>query len=179
MYMCWHLYKDCTIGLVGLLGSHLIDVTTWYMDDPIAASAVTMGGRIAWPNREHDDSQECLFKFPKGFLLQYSTLLGNKIGVPENAFYGTKGTFDTSSWTARGEGANKEHALADPVKVEAAPSVAHVANWLQCIRDNNPKTNAQVQAGYAHSVISIMAAKASDTGRRQIYDFDKREVREG
>jgi hypothetical protein len=38
---------------------------------------------------------------------------------------------------------------------------------------------ASIEAGYQHSVACIMADRAWETGRRQIYDRQKREIREG
>jgi hypothetical protein len=51
-------------------------------------------------------------------------------------------------------------------------------NWLECLRTRRTP-NADVRAGYAHSVASIMAFLAWDSGRRQIYDPEKEEIREG
>lgn len=180
MFRCWHLYRDCTVGLVGLLGSHLIDVALWYLDDPVPQSTVTMGAKIVWMNREHDDTQECLFQMPKGCIVQYTSRLGNSataIGA-ENVFFGTNGTFDTKTWTARGEGGGKG-ALKEPVKVPEAPPSSHIANWIDCIRAGNVKTNADVRTGWAHSVASIMSARAAATGRRMVFDAAKREITEG
>jgi len=39
--------------------------------------------------------------------------------------------------------------------------------------------NAPIDAGYQHAVAVIMAMKAFDTGKRQVYDVKKREIREG
>jgi predicted dehydrogenase len=178
MYMCWHLYKDCTVGLVGLLGSHLIDVAIWYTDDPLPRSAVGMGAKVVWTDREHFDTQDCLFAYPKGFLLQWSSRLANKAKIPENIFFGANGTFDTESWTARGEGGGKE-AIKDPIKVDAAPSTGHIENWIDCIRTKNVKTNADVHVGYAHSVASFLGSLACDTGRRMAFDSEKRAIKEG
>ena len=116
-------------------------------------------------------------------------------------FYGTKGTFDTESWTARGEGGG-EGALATPVTVEppkkeAAPASAgaanaassgqldqrvegegHVRNWIECVRSRKTP-NAPIDVGYAHSVMSIMCFKAWDSGRRQVYDPVAMEIKAG
>ena len=54
----------------------------------------------------------------------------------------------------------------------------HFQDWLQCIRTGK-KTNAPIEAGYAHAVAVIMAMTAFDTGKRQVYDEEKREIREG
>jgi hypothetical protein len=41
------------------------------------------------------------------------------------------------------------------------------------------ETNAAIDSGYQHAVAVIMAVRAFDTGRRQVYDSEKRELREG
>ena len=47
-YRCWHWFYEHTTGLVGLLGSHMIDVALWFMDDPFPVSAVALGGILTW-----------------------------------------------------------------------------------------------------------------------------------
>ncbi len=178
MFRLWHLYKECSVGLVGLLGSHLIDIATWYNDDPMPLYSVGVGENIVWTERENTDTQECLFYYPKGFILQYSSRLGNSNRGPENTFYGTRGTFDTASWIARGEGGGEDK-IQDPIKVEPEPGVGHVENWIECIRANNPKTNADIHTGYAHSVASIMGSLACDTGDRMMFDRENRIVKAG
>jgi predicted dehydrogenase len=196
----WHFYKDFTVGTPGLLGSHLIDVALWFMDDPLPRSAVAHGGVYVWKDgREHADTLDCVLEYPKGFILNYSTRLGNNHAVPEVIFYGTKGTFDTQSWTARGEGGTSD-ALTSPVTVpkpeqlpparSSGPSSGdtqndprvegegHVRNWIECIR-SRATPNAPIEVGYAHSVASIMCFKAWETGRRQIYDAARMEIRAG
>jgi len=178
MFRLWHLYKECSVGLVGLLGSHLIDVAAWYNDDPLPLYSVGVGENIMWTERENTDTQECLFYYPKGFILQYSSRLGNSNRGPENTFYGSRGTFDTASWIARGEGGGEDK-IEQPIKVEPEPGVGHVANWIECVRANNPKTNADIHTGYAHSVASIMGSLACDTGDRMVFDRESRMVKEG
>ena len=177
-FRCWHLYRDFCNGLVGLLGVHPIDVAAWYADDPIPESAVGMEGTYAWPEREHADTQECVLQYPKGHLLTFTSRLGNAHGGAQNVFYGTKGTFDTESWTARGDG-GCEGKIEAAIKVEPAETVAHMENWVRCMRENDPKTNATVHAGYAHSVASLMGQLACQNGRRYVYDAQSRTIKEG
>jgi predicted dehydrogenase len=178
----WHLFKDFTLGTPALLGSHRIDVATWLMDDPLPVSAVALGGVYVWKDgREHADTVDCIFEYPKEFILNYSTRLGNKYTVADVIFYGIRGTFDTKTWTARGEGGGKD-ALAEPVTVKSAPQKDlvgdHMRNWLECIRSRKTP-NASIEAGYAHSVASIMCFKALETGRRQKYDIERMKIYEG
>jgi predicted dehydrogenase len=85
----WHHFKDFTVGTPALLGSHLIDVALWFMDDPLPRSGVAHGGVYVWKDgREHADTIDCVLEYPKGFILNYSTRLGNNKPVPEVIFYG-------------------------------------------------------------------------------------------
>jgi predicted dehydrogenase len=202
----WHFFKDFTVGTPALLGSHLIDVAVWFMDDPLPASVVAHGGVYVWKDgREHADTLDCILEYPKGFIVNYSTRLGNKYPLPEVAFYGTRGTFDTESWTARGDGGGDD-ALKEPVVVpdpdvvgtpstgngsgqeQGAAGLAqndprfsgsdHVRNWLECVR-SRATPNAPIEVGYSHSVASIMCFKAWETGRRQVYDAKTKTISAG
>jgi predicted dehydrogenase len=179
----WHLFEDFTVGTPGLLGSHLIDVATWFMDDPLPATAVANGGVYVWKDgREHADTLDCVLEYPKGFLLNYSTRLGNKFPVPygtdrplPTTFFGTLGTFDTSSWKAQGLGGG-EHALAESVEVPPGlEDEHHMRNWLECLR-NRKTPNASIEAGYGHSIASIMCYQAWKTGQRQYFNQQERNV---
>jgi predicted dehydrogenase len=178
----WHLFKDFTLGTPSLLGSHRIDVATWFMDDPLPVSAVALGGVYVWKDgREHADTVDCILEYPKEFILNYSTRLGNKYTPADLIFYGTRGTFDTRTWTAQPQGGG-EAALDSPIPVGQAPTedlgAQHVRNWLECIRSRKTP-NAPIEAGYAHSVAGIMCFKALETGRRQKYDIEKMSIYEG
>jgi predicted dehydrogenase len=198
----WHFYKDFTVGTPALLGAHLIDVGIWFMDDPLPVSAVAHGGVYVWKDgREHADTLDCILEYPKGFMLTYSTRLGNALPRPEVVFHGTKGTFDTESWTARGDGGGAGK-LSRPIVVPAVADMAsaapvqtgntvasamndprvsgddHVLNWLQCIR-SRATPNAPVEIGYAHTLASIMCYESWVSGRRQKFDAATRTVRPG
>ncbi len=176
-FRCWHLYRDFSRGLVGLLGVHPIDVATWYTDDPLPLSAVGLEAKRVWTDREHADTQECTFDFPKGHLLQFTSRLGNANGGPQNVFFGSRGSMDTDTWTITGAG-GCEGKVEEPIKIKPEASPGHMANWLACIRAGDPKTNATVDAGYAHSVTSILGALACERGRRMVYDAVNRTIKE-
>jgi len=177
-YRCWHLYRDYTVGVAGLLGAHGIDLACWYMNDFLPQSAVAHGGIYVWKDgREHADTMECLFEYSRGWLLNYSTHLGNDRKEPELVLHGTRGSFDTTSWTVSGEGGGAEK-LKETTVVPPRPNQDHMRNFLECVRDRRPP-NATIYDGFAHSLASIMAQRSLETGRRQVYDPARMQIREG
>ncbi len=175
-YRCWHLFRDYTCGLPGLLGSHLIDVGTWYMDDPLPKYGSAVGGIYVWKDgREHCDTIECLFEYPKGFLLRYSNRLGNVRPTPEIVVYGTKGSFDTTSWKAVPDGGGKEK-LTEAIGISPEPSDNHMSNFLACMR-NRQTPNASIDMGFAHSVAALLASESQRRGVQLAYDAEKREFK--
>ena len=55
-------------------------------------------------------------------------------------------------------------------------TVAHVRNWMQCVRGRNQKTNADIHAAYNHSVALCMTIKTIQTGKRVTFDDTKQNV---
>lgn len=172
----WHLYRDYTLGTVSLLGSHMIDVVHWFMEDPLAKSAVAHGGKYAWKDyREHEDTVYALLDYPKGFMLRYLTGLGNATGSG-CFFYGTNGMFDTATWKATGSGGRGESRIKEEKVIPSAPGVNHMKNFLECIRSRQTP-NSSIQDGYAHSIAAIMTTRSLRSGRKVLYDKERREIR--
>jgi hypothetical protein len=53
-----------------------------------------------------------------------------------------------------------------------------MANWLECLRSRK-RPNADIQFGHQHAIATILAAAALETGRRQQYHPQKREMYPG
>jgi predicted dehydrogenase len=198
----WHFYKDMTSGTPALLGAHLIDLGCWFMDDPVPTSAMANGGIYVWKDgREHADTIDCVLEYPKGYIMNYSTRLGNGRPTPEAIFYGTKGTFDTQSWTARGDSGNSAFGIVTPEHLSeevfiADPKVAaatvargdqpdpriqnddHMIDFLNAVRTRT-QPSATVDVGYSHTVAGIMCLESWVTGSRQVYDKTTRTIRAG
>ena len=183
LYSGWYGYRDFSAGPVPGLGSHFIDLVHYITGARFPASVVCHGGTFTWKD-EHaftcPDQVAALWVYPEGFMVEYSTNFGNGSG---NSFrlFGDAGVLDMVNWnapTVSGEGAGKKGKLgkAEPVPPVERPD--HFLDWLQCIRSRK-EPNASIDAGYQHAVAVIMAMRAFDTGRRQLYDPDKREIREG
>jgi predicted dehydrogenase len=166
----WQWFYQQTTGLVGLLGSHLIDVAQWFMDDPVPTSAVALGGRYTWKDgREISDTAEYVLEYPKGWLLTFSSRLGSGPETDYTVFYGKTRTLDTRDWVSR-PADNKRPAGAEDLTLPAAAEErSHVGNWLDCLR-SRAQPNAPIQAGYSHAVACCLAREAERTGRRMRYD---------
>ncbi len=54
-------------------------------------------------------------------------------------------------------------------------SLAHMRNWMECVRERK-KPNADIKAGYDHSVALCMTIKAMHTGRRVTFNDEKQKV---
>ena len=102
-------------------------------------------------------------------------------GEAKSSFRGTKGTFDTDGLVATGEGGGSD-AIKEPIRIETPEGTPawsdgrpHMKNWLECIRGGK-KPNADVHAGYSHSVAAIMAHESIDRGYRLRFDPVQRAI---
>jgi predicted dehydrogenase len=180
----WQLYREFTNGLPGLWMSHYVDAVHLLTGARYPTSAVALGGVYVWQDgREHCDTFHTLLEYPEGFLFDWSMCLGNSAGT-EFQVFGTQGTLDLgreyatpTNATLSGEGAVPGSALAAH-SIKPDPGQDHMANWLTCLRTRE-RPNADIQFGHQHTVATMMAAAALETGRRQRYDAQKREIHAG
>jgi predicted dehydrogenase len=172
----WQWFYQQTTGLVGLLGSHLIDVAQWFMDDPFPSSAVALGGRYTWKDgREISDTAEYVLEYPKGWLCTFSSRLGSGPETDYTVFYGKTRTLDTRDWVSR-PADNKRPADAKDITLPAvADERSHVGNWIDCLA-SRAQPNAPIEVGYSHAVACCLAREAERTGRRMRYDSTARKI---
>jgi predicted dehydrogenase len=160
--------------------SHGIDLAHWFMDDHFPTSVVANGGVFAWKDgRENPDTFQTLLTYPKGVLVSYSTSFGNdaestirlmgKQGTLIN--YGTEGTprwkwvEERGNYEETPEIVRQEKWLSLPGDGGRGPAStpdedpSHMTNWLEALRAGR-QPSAPVEAGFAHSVACIMAARA-------------------
>ena len=183
LFTGWYGYRDFSAGPVPGLGSHFIDLIHYITGAKYPTSAVAQGGTFTWKD-EHGfdcpDHVQATWVYPEGFMVSYATNFGNGSGNSLR-FYGDSGTLDMTQWTApmvSAAGAGKKGTLGDQTPVAPVDTPDHFLDWLQCIRSRETP-NAPIEAGYRHAVAVIMAMEAFDTGRRQVYDHEKREIRAG
>jgi predicted dehydrogenase len=182
----WQWFYANTTGLVGLLGSHMIDVGQWFMDDPYPSSAVALGGTYTWKDgREISDTAEYVFEYPKGWLLTFSSRLGSGPESDYTVLYGKDRVLDTRDWTARPSANTRPADAKDVVLPEPAGAASasltqggapeHVANWLECLV-SRAIPNAPIEVGLSHAVACCLGREAERTGRRMRYDSRTRTI---
>lgn len=169
----WHLYNTCTNGLSGLWMAHFSDGVHFMTGAKYPRAATALGGIYVWKDgREHTDTFHALLDYPEGFLMNWAMGLANGRGS-HFTIHGTKGTLDVNALTVFSEEKGVE-----PRKLKPEPNVNHFANWLECMRTRQ-RPAADIEAGHQHAVATIMAAEALETGRRQVWDPVRREMRAG
>ncbi len=180
----WYGYREFSDGPIPNLGCHFIDLYNHIVGTTLPLSCVAQGGTFTWKDEYGftcPDQAQATWIYPEELMVSYSTNFGNGSG---NVFkiYGDQGVIDLTHWTKptySSAGAIKPSQLSkEETLVEPVETPDHFLDWLQCLRSREA-CNAPIEAGYNHCVPALMAMRAFDTGRRQIYDPQKREIREG
>ena len=183
LFAGWYGYREFCSGSIGQFMSHFIDLVHFITGAGFPTSAVAQGDTFVWKDEyEFDcrDQVQTTLVYPEGFMVSYCTNFGNGSGN-RTVMYGTQGILDLGSRakpTVSGEGAYQKGPLGEEKPVEPVECPDHFLDWLQCLRSRN-RPVAPIEAGYQHSVACILSDRACQTGRRQVYDPKKQEIREG
>jgi predicted dehydrogenase len=180
----WYGYREFSDGPIPNLGCHFIDLYNYIVGTTLPLNCVAHGGTFTWKDEYGftcPDQAQAIWTYPEDLMVSYSTNFGNGSGNVLK-LYGDQGVIDMTNWQAptySGAGASKPTELAkEGALVEPVATPDHFLDWLQCLRTRKA-CRAPIEAGYNHCVPALMAMRALDTGRRQIYDPEKREIREG
>jgi hypothetical protein len=133
----------------------------------------------------------------KGFQVVYSSRSTNSAGGVKEIYYSNGGTLNLDTNMVSPEGGLTERyaaamgmkanllpelLLAETVKAETAANtgvdemtLAHMRNWMECVRSRQ-RPNADITAGYNHSVALCMTIAALHTGKRVTFDDAKQKV---
>jgi predicted dehydrogenase len=187
--------------------AHQIDTVHWFTGLNHPRSVAANGGIYLWKDgRENFDTMTAVFDYgplndkSKGFQVIYSSRFTNAAGGVKEIYYSNGGelNLDTNMVTpngglterhasAMGIKANllKEASLAEQVKVETGADTGadnltsnHMKNWMECVRSRK-RPNADIMAGYNHSIANIMTTAALRTGKYVSFDEAKQEVLAG
>jgi predicted dehydrogenase len=189
-YFEFRLYRDFSSGIADQWLSHGIDLVHYFLDDHFPKSVMAHGGVFAWHDgRENPDTFQALLEYPKGFLVSFSTSFGND-SDSSTRYMGKQATL----YNLGGEGSQRYKLVEEKGNHEANPNIqraekwitlpgqdkpgppyigdedlSHMTNWFECLRSRK-QPNAPVQAGYAHSVAVIMAARSYREGKKLYWD---------
>jgi predicted dehydrogenase len=184
---------------------HQIDTVHWFADLPRPRSVVANGGIYVWKDgRQNWDTLTAVFDYgplndpTKGFQVIYSSRQTNSAGDVKELYRSNAGTLDLEKNVISGEGGledgfaktmgMKGHKLQSrnliegPSGIETGASTGvdeatsgNMLNWMQSIRAHKTP-NADIEAGYNHSVALCMTIAAIQTGLRATFDDEKQEV---
>lgn len=85
----WRLDRALSLGLVGELGVHQIDIGSWYLNaQPLSATG--FGSLVQWKDgRDVPDNVFVVLEYPGGVFLQFEATIGNSFESELSLFYGT------------------------------------------------------------------------------------------
>jgi predicted dehydrogenase len=203
-YLEFRLFWPYSSGIPDQWLVHQIDTVHWFTGLPHPRSVVANGGIYVWNDgRRNFDTMTAVFDYgpledpSKGFQVLYSSRQTNGAGGTKELYYSNGGmlNLDTNKVTPEGglsAGAARamgkeafllpEMSLSDAAKAETAADTgaddstkANMRNWMECVRDRKTP-NADIEAGYSHSVALCMTIAALHTGQRITFDDAKQEV---
>ncbi|HVP54195.1 MAG TPA: Gfo/Idh/MocA family oxidoreductase [Candidatus Eisenbacteria bacterium] len=176
-FINWRLFWEFSGGNVTENMVHQIAWIMTALDLPLPEAADMMGGVYSERDgRQVPDTIAVTFEFPNDLtVLWQSTFSNSRFGLGERLL-GSDGTVEhisgaTDMVTGKYTGGIKYY----PEKTNRPQGVAlpgstagenHMANWLECIRTRNQKTNAPVEIGYKSAVAAHMANLAYRQKRR-------------
>jgi len=204
-YLEFRLFWPYSSGIPDQWLVHQIDTVHWFTGLPRPRSVVANGGIYLWKDgRRNWDTMTAVFDYgplndaSKGFQVVYSSRMTNSAGDVKELYYSNGGTLDLDkNRVTPGGGLQPREAaamkmppnlLAEEVLVSAAApvttaadtgadsaTIANMRNWMECVRSRKTP-NADIEAGYSHSVALCMTIAAVQTGQRIGFDDAKQDV---
>jgi predicted dehydrogenase len=204
-YLEFRLFWPYSSGIPDQWLVHQIDTVHWFTGLPHPRSVVANGGIYLWKDgRRNFDTMTAVFDYgplddpSKGFQVIYSSRQTNAAGDVKEYYFSNGGmlNLDTGKVTSEG-GLTERHAAAMNMKpklleertlVGEAPATAtgedtggdnettaNMRNWMECVRSRKTP-NADIEAGYSHSVALCMTIAALHTGQRITFDPARQDV---
>ena len=204
-YLEYRLFWPYSSGMPGQWMSHQIDTVHWFSGLTHPRSVVANGGIYMWKDgRKNWDTTLAVFDYgpdndkSSGFQVSFASRMHNGDENPSEIYYSNggelnlitnkvspKGGLSERMAAAMGMKANllTEMALVEKSdKVVASANTgadrltsAHMRNWMECIRSRQ-QPNAPVEAGYNHSIATIMTNAAVRTGSKATFNAKSQQV---
>jgi predicted dehydrogenase len=206
-YLEFRLFWPYSSGLPGQWMSHQIDTVHWFSGLQHPRSVVANGGIYAWKDgRKNWDTITAVFDYgpqndpANGFQVTFGSRMHNGDEHPAEIYYSNGGELNLNTnkvspvggltqkmASAMGMQPNllPEMSLSNTEKVVVSANTGgdvltsnHVRNWMECVRSRQTP-HAPVEAGYSHSIATIMANAAVHTGQKVTFDEATQEVMAG
>jgi len=204
-YIEYRLFWPYSSGIPDQWMVHQIDTVHWFTGLKRPRSVVANGGIYLWNDgRKNADTMTAVFEYgpdndpTQGFQVVYSSRMTNSAGGVKEFYFSKNGMIDLDNNVISPDGsspdfppkkdkpttgalvARKLDSGERKVVTSANTGVdvmtsAHIRNWMECIRSGKTP-NADVVAGYNHSVALCMTIAALHKGVRATFDDEKQEV---
>lgn len=204
-YLEYRLFWPYSSGMPGQWMSHQIDTVHWFSGLKHPRSVVANGGIYMWKDgRKNWDTTTAVFDYgpqndlSTGFQVTFGSRMHNGDEKPAEIYYSNGGelNLNTNTISPRG-GLQQNHASAMDMKPNLLPEMKltdleekvvasantgadrltsnHMRNFMECMRSRK-QPNAPVEAGYYHSIATIMTNAAVRTGTKVTFDEKTQEV---
>lgn len=204
----YRLFWPYSSGLPGQWMSHQIDTVHWFTGLKHPRSVVANGGIYWWKDgRQNWDTISAAFDYgplddlSSGFQVTFNSRMHNGEDRPSEIYYSNGGELNLITNKVSSHGGLEENDakamnmkanllsasnLADSsVQTVASANTggdpttsSHVRNWMECVRSRQ-QPNAPVEAGYSHSIATIMTTAAVHSGTKVTFDEQSQEVMAG
>ena len=179
-------FWDYAGGLMTDWGVHLLDMALAGMNAELPDSAMSSGGKLAFPESaiETPDTQQVIYEYGD-FNVIWDHAMGIGLGDWQRehglSFIGNNGTLvvDRGGWEVRSEGRGDNKKIEDvPRKGGTGQGLAlHTKNFIESIRENERNTNANPTIGRAVACMAHMGNIALKTGSKIYWDAGKEEFK--
>lgn len=204
-YLEYRLYWPFSSGIPGQWMSHQIDTVNWFSGYAHPKSVAAGGNIYCWRDgRSNYDTVTAVFDYgneegTKGFQVLYTSRMHNSAGGVKELYFSNGGTLNLLTNEVSSDGGLLEkyakamgmeenlldyyklpdkHAATDSNTGVDNDTLNHMRNWMECIRSRKTP-NAPAQAGYNHSIATIMCNAALRTGEKTVFDEKTQEVMAG
>jgi predicted dehydrogenase len=204
-YLEYRLFWPYSSGMPGQWMSHQIDTVHWFTGLQHPRSVVANGGIYMWKDgRRNWDTTTAVFDYgpendiTTGFQVTFSSRMHNGDEHPAEIYYSNGGelnlntnkvspvgglTADMASAMNMKPNLLTEFSLhSSDDKVVASANTggdpltsSHMRNFMECMRSRK-QPNAPVEAGYYHSIATIMTNAAVRTGAKATFNTATQEV---
>lgn len=169
----WRHFWDFGGGQLTDLMTHWIDVVHWYMGVDAPLSAVTTAANYRIPTWEAPDTVNTTLEFPKSFMAAYLGSYVSRVDDGGLEFRGDQATLKIDRTRLAVYRNDSPYVpgtlLPEPeiyVRSRADGSIAHLQNWIDCIR-SRAVPNASIRVGH-EAARTAHIANAALKAKRQV-----------